>query len=356
MGRRQHQSDKSAPPPPCARPERGPLAQRAPSPRAVYITSKEWATLYGGKKTGAAKGRSHEFKRLPFDCCAITMTPFEHPVCNLAGVCFELLAIMPYLKKYGTGECVAPRLCPPPPHQRPQTPPPARSWRRAASSGCTSKSAQGAARAPLRGARLTRFAWQEQRWQISLSRHLQGCPASPAEVGGWLRPRRRRCLPRTPGSRRWRPRATFTRAAPARGRPVAPRASDAGHRYEAVESLNIKAKNWKDLLTDKPFTRSDLIHVQDPTDLEKHNLSRFHHIKVKRPRPRLPPRASSPALAAQPENFGRRWGQARLQPQDDQLGDAVDACQALRQRVGMEEAARQGADCAAAHQHAIHAH
>lgn len=34
--------------------------------------------------------------------------------------------------------------------------------------------------------------------------------------------------------------------------------------WEAVEELNVKAKNWKDLLTDEPFTRKDIIHIQDP--------------------------------------------------------------------------------------------
>uniref|UniRef100_A0A1B6CWT2 RING-type E3 ubiquitin-protein ligase PPIL2 n=1 Tax=Clastoptera arizonana TaxID=38151 RepID=A0A1B6CWT2_9HEMI len=49
--------------------------------------------------------------------------------------------------------------------------------------------------------------------------------------------------------------------------------------YEAVEQLNIKTKSWKDLLTDEPFKRSDLITLQDPSNLEKFNLSNFHHVK-----------------------------------------------------------------------------
>ncbi|XP_065073432.1 RING-type E3 ubiquitin-protein ligase PPIL2 [Ochlerotatus camptorhynchus] len=51
--------------------------------------------------------------------------------------------------------------------------------------------------------------------------------------------------------------------------------------YEAIEQLNIKAKNWKDLLDDTPFTRKDLITIQDPANLEKFNISNFHHIKKK---------------------------------------------------------------------------
>ncbi|KAG7306915.1 hypothetical protein JYU34_007022 [Plutella xylostella] len=49
--------------------------------------------------------------------------------------------------------------------------------------------------------------------------------------------------------------------------------------YEAVEQLNIKGKNWKDLINDTPFTRSDIITIQDPNNLNKFNISSFHHIK-----------------------------------------------------------------------------
>lgn len=49
--------------------------------------------------------------------------------------------------------------------------------------------------------------------------------------------------------------------------------------YEAVEQLNIKTKNWKDLVDDTPFTRKDLIVIQDPNVLEKFNISTFFHIK-----------------------------------------------------------------------------
>lgn len=51
--------------------------------------------------------------------------------------------------------------------------------------------------------------------------------------------------------------------------------------YEAIEQLNIKTKNWKDLVDDTPFTRKDLITIQDPGQLEKFNISTFYHIKKK---------------------------------------------------------------------------
>lgn len=60
---------------------------------------------------------------------------------------------------------------------------------------------------------------------------------------------------------------------------VAVRTSGNVYCYEAIEQLNIKGKNWKDLINDTPFTRSDLITIQDPNNLGKFNISLFHHIK-----------------------------------------------------------------------------
>jgi peptidyl-prolyl cis-trans isomerase-like protein 2 len=49
--------------------------------------------------------------------------------------------------------------------------------------------------------------------------------------------------------------------------------------YEAIEKLNMKSKNWKDLLTDEPFTRKDLITLQDPHNLRLRNINDFHYLK-----------------------------------------------------------------------------
>ena len=49
--------------------------------------------------------------------------------------------------------------------------------------------------------------------------------------------------------------------------------------FEAVEKLNMKPKNFKDLLTDEDFSRKDIITIQDPTNLDKFNISSFHHVK-----------------------------------------------------------------------------
>ena len=49
---------------------------------------------------------------------------------------------------------------------------------------------------------------------------------------------------------------------------VAIRTSGNVYAWEAVEELNIKPRFMKDLLTDQPFTRKDIIHIQDPMNLE----------------------------------------------------------------------------------------
>uniref|UniRef100_A0A452T9G1 Peptidylprolyl isomerase like 2 n=1 Tax=Ursus maritimus TaxID=29073 RepID=A0A452T9G1_URSMA len=60
---------------------------------------------------------------------------------------------------------------------------------------------------------------------------------------------------------------------------VAVRTTGNVYTHEAVEQLNIKAKNFRDLLTDEPFSRQDIITLQDPTNLDKFNVSNFFHVK-----------------------------------------------------------------------------
>ncbi|XP_023931620.1 peptidyl-prolyl cis-trans isomerase-like 2, partial [Lingula anatina] len=48
---------------------------------------------------------------------------------------------------------------------------------------------------------------------------------------------------------------------------------------QAVERLNLKTGHLKDLINDEPFTRADIITIQDPTNLDKFNLANFYHLK-----------------------------------------------------------------------------
>jgi len=49
--------------------------------------------------------------------------------------------------------------------------------------------------------------------------------------------------------------------------------------WETVERLNVKAKMWKDLVDDKNFSRSDIITLQDPQNIESRDLSKFKFLK-----------------------------------------------------------------------------
>lgn len=50
---------------------------------------------------------------------------------------------------------------------------------------------------------------------------------------------------------------------------------------QAVERLNLKPRHFCDLLTDEPFSRSDIISLQDPMAPERFDMSNFYHVKNK---------------------------------------------------------------------------
>jgi peptidyl-prolyl cis-trans isomerase-like protein 2 len=49
--------------------------------------------------------------------------------------------------------------------------------------------------------------------------------------------------------------------------------------WDTVERLNIKAKNWKDLVNDEEFKRSDIITLQDPQNVASRDLSKFKYLQ-----------------------------------------------------------------------------
>ena len=51
--------------------------------------------------------------------------------------------------------------------------------------------------------------------------------------------------------------------------------------WHLSDRLNIKTGNLRDLITDEPFKRSDIITIQDPSNVDKCNISEFYHIKNK---------------------------------------------------------------------------
>ncbi|XP_073646486.1 RING-type E3 ubiquitin-protein ligase PPIL2 isoform X2 [Tursiops truncatus] len=176
MGKRQHQKDK------------------------MYITCAEYTHFYGGKKPDIAQT---DFRRLPFDHCSLSLQPFVYPVCTPEGIVFDLLNIVPWLKKYGTN--------------------------------------------PSNGEKLD----GRSLIKLNFAKNSEGKYHCPVLF------------------------TVFTN----NSHIVAIRTTGNVYAHEAVEQLNIKAKNFRDLLTDEPFSRQDIITLQDPTSLDKFNVSNFFHVK-----------------------------------------------------------------------------
>ncbi|PWA17096.1 hypothetical protein CCH79_00013233 [Gambusia affinis] len=176
MGKRQHQKDK------------------------MYITCTEYTNFYGGKRAEIPRSN---FKRLPFDHCSLSLQPFEYPVCTEEGVVFDLLSIVPWIKKYGTN--------------------------------------------PISGEKLE----AKSLIKLNFAKNNDGKYHCPVLYN------------------------VFTN----NSHIVAIKVTGNVFSYEAVEQLNIKTKSYKDLLTDEPFTRKDIIMLQDPTNLDKFNVSSFFHVK-----------------------------------------------------------------------------
>jgi len=179
MGKKQHQSDK------------------------LYLTTTEWSTLYGGKRAAKRDADLEEFKRLPFDACSLSLQPFENPLCTEDGIVFDLMNIVPFLKKYGKN--------------------------------------------PITGEKL------EAKSLIRLNFHKNPSGKYHCPVMFNI----------------------FNK----NSHIVAVKATGNVFSFEAIDELNIKNKNWKDLLTDEPFTRKDLITIQDPQNLDKFNISKFLYLK-----------------------------------------------------------------------------
>uniref|UniRef100_A0A0N5AAD5 RING-type E3 ubiquitin-protein ligase PPIL2 n=1 Tax=Syphacia muris TaxID=451379 RepID=A0A0N5AAD5_9BILA len=181
MGKKQHQKDK------------------------MYLTTKEWKELYGGHKDDTeTRMQRATFKRLPFTHCALSFLPFETPVCSHDGIIFDLLHVVPFVKKYGVN--------------------------------------------PVTGKKMS----------LGELIHLN---FDKDEKGNYRCP------------------VTF-RVFTASSNIVAIRTTGNVYSLEAVQELNLKPNYLKDLLTDKPFHRKDIITLQDPKNLEKFNMEKFHHIKL----------------------------------------------------------------------------
>ncbi|KAH6566060.1 hypothetical protein BASA82_000368 [Batrachochytrium salamandrivorans] len=167
----------------------------------LYISQTEWKTEFGGAKR--ASGSGSEFKRLPFYCCALSLQPFENPMCTQDGTIFDLLNIVPWIKKQGTN--------------------------------------------PVTGQPLE----SKSLFKLHFHKNNQGeyqCPVTYK---------------------------TFNNHTHI----VAIKVTGNVYAYDAVDQLNIKAKNWTDLISGEKFTRKDIITLQDPHKISERNITDFHYLK-----------------------------------------------------------------------------
>jgi len=180
MGKKQHQSDK------------------------LYLTTQEWKYFFGGKKPGRNVDPDEvDFKRLPFDHCSLSLQPFSNPYCDLEGHVFDLVHILPFIKKYKANPCTGKSL-----------------------------DAKGLVKLKFNKNAAGEFHCPVMYKVFNNSTHIAAIKTT-------------------------------------------------GHVfcYEAIEELNLKTKNFKDLLNDEPFSRGDILILQDPRNTTKFNLSNFHHVK-----------------------------------------------------------------------------
>ncbi|KAN0047606.1 hypothetical protein ACTA71_001989 [Dictyostelium dimigraforme] len=174
---------------------------RSKSHNKLYITKTEWTHDFGGKKEGEKK---NAFRPLPFYCCSLSLQHLDDPMSNENGNLFDLVYLIPYIKKYGKDPIT----------NKPST--------------------------------------MNDYFPINFSRNENDeyhCPILNKVF------------------------TDFTHI-------VCIKTTGNVYSYEAVNKLNIEAKNWIDLLSDKPFTKNDIITIQDPVNrANKNNIGNFHFVK-----------------------------------------------------------------------------
>lgn len=62
----------------------------------LFITQTEHQTEWGGKKDPSL----YPVPKLAFNFCPLSFQPFKNPVCSPDGTIFDIVNIVPYLKKY----------------------------------------------------------------------------------------------------------------------------------------------------------------------------------------------------------------------------------------------------------------
>ncbi|GAA5895656.1 PPIL2 family peptidylprolyl isomerase [Sporobolomyces salmoneus] len=171
----------------------------------LYLTHTEHSGEHGQHTAGGvgAKRRDVILSKLPFDCCALTLKPFETPVATTEGTIYELLAIIPFLKQHGTD--------------------------------------------PMTGKKLT----PGELVRLNFHKNADGQYHDPVTFKIFN---------------------DHTAIA-------AIKTSGNVYARESIDRLNVKPGNWNDLMTDEPFSRKDIITLQDPLNVQAKDLSKFDYVK-----------------------------------------------------------------------------
>ncbi|ORY78083.1 cyclophilin-like domain-containing protein [Leucosporidium creatinivorum] len=171
----------------------------------LYITHSEHTGEFGqhGASSVGAQRRQHNFAKLPFDCCALTLKPFETPVCTTEGHVYDLLSIIPFIRQHGTD--------------------------------------------PITGKKLA----AGELIKLNFFKNADGLYHDPV---------------------------TF-KLFNEHTHIVAIKSSGNVFARESVDRLNVKPSHWFDLVTDEPFTRKDIITLQDPLNVEGRDLNKADYVK-----------------------------------------------------------------------------
>lgn len=185
----------------------------------LYITHSEWASGDNYSASAGARSRAgaHSFRRLPFNFCAASLQPFKHPACTSDGTIFDVEVISSWLEKNKTN----------PVNGEPLAAKDLIKLNFARNAGTDSQTpgfsdGQGDLIDPVSYKVFT------DNTHIVAIRH-----GTYANVFSW----------------------------------------------ETVEKMNIKSKNWQDLVDDVEFTRADIITLQDPQNAASRDLSQFKYLK-----------------------------------------------------------------------------
>ncbi|EHK21003.1 uncharacterized protein TRIVIDRAFT_59426 [Trichoderma virens Gv29-8] len=188
----------------------------------LYITHSEWSSSDAySASVGAGASRSAQqvpFRRLPFNFCAASLQPFKNPVCTPDGTVFDVEVISAWLEKH--------------PNQNPVN------------------------AEPLQKKDLIRLNFARNAEADSLGAGLSDGKGDLIDPVTYK---------------------VFTDNTHI----VAIRHGNYANvfAWDTVERMNIKAKSWQDLVDDQPFTRADIITLQDPQNMASRNLDQFKYLQ-----------------------------------------------------------------------------